>query len=312
MISATTPVSQLLNRLRMRQIALLLAIEQRGTLGKAARELGMTQPAATKMLHELESALGAPLFARVGRTIQINQAGRQALLSFKGLQGTLEQLQRELQQVKAGKLGRIGIGSIMAASPTYLTRALAELKAQNPRLDISVHVGTNDRLMTQLDEGELDVVIGRVPGSVENYRFRPLAEEAVSIICASDHPLSASCAPGFGHISKYPWVLQPEGTPLRELIANEFAAHHAALAEGLLETSSTLITIHLVTRSQLLAVLPTSVAKGFARHGMLNTLRYRMRNQLATYGSIVRTDRPLAAQAAHFLQLLHQRTRLDW
>ena len=69
----TTP--QLLNRLRMRQIALILAIEDRRTLRAAAGQLGLTQPAATKMLHELESALGQSLFDRVGRGLQLNCAG---------------------------------------------------------------------------------------------------------------------------------------------------------------------------------------------------------------------------------------------
>ena len=62
----TTPTPQLLNRLRMRQVALLLAIDRMGTLRAAAHELGMTQPAATKMLHELEHALGHALFERAG------------------------------------------------------------------------------------------------------------------------------------------------------------------------------------------------------------------------------------------------------
>ena len=61
---------QLLNRLRMRQMALILAIDERRTLRAAAAQLGMTQPAATKMLHELEIALGQPLFERVGRGLQ--------------------------------------------------------------------------------------------------------------------------------------------------------------------------------------------------------------------------------------------------
>ncbi|MEK7919828.1 LysR family transcriptional regulator, partial [Burkholderia contaminans] len=58
---------QLLNRLRMRQIALLLAVDECSTLRAAADQMGLTQPAATKMLAELESALGQRLFDRVGR-----------------------------------------------------------------------------------------------------------------------------------------------------------------------------------------------------------------------------------------------------
>ncbi|MGE8444476.1 MAG: helix-turn-helix domain-containing protein, partial [Comamonas testosteroni] len=70
---------QLLNRLRMRQVALILAIDERQTLRAAAAELGLTQPAATKMLQELEDALGQPLFERVGRRLQRNAAGERVL-----------------------------------------------------------------------------------------------------------------------------------------------------------------------------------------------------------------------------------------
>ncbi|MEO8121428.1 MAG: LysR family transcriptional regulator, partial [Rhodoferax sp.] len=53
-MSTSDPTPQLLNRLRMRQVSLLLAIEQHGTLRGASEALGLTQPGATKMLHELE------------------------------------------------------------------------------------------------------------------------------------------------------------------------------------------------------------------------------------------------------------------
>ncbi len=68
-------VPALLSRLRMRQIVLLLAIEERGTLRAAAAQLNMTQSAASKMLHELELAIGQPLFERVGRGLALTAAG---------------------------------------------------------------------------------------------------------------------------------------------------------------------------------------------------------------------------------------------
>ena len=77
--------SQLLNRLRMRQIALLLAVDECSTLRAASDRIGLTQPAATKMLAELESALGQPLFDRVGRGLVINPAGARVLGYFRGI-----------------------------------------------------------------------------------------------------------------------------------------------------------------------------------------------------------------------------------
>lgn len=299
-------LTQLLNRLRMRQVALLLAIEESGTLGAAARQLGMTQPAATKMLAELEGTLGQRLFERAGRALQINDAGRQALLGFKGVRGTLEQLQRELHELQLGLSGRLSIGSLMAASPTYLTLALAKLQQQRPLLSVQVEVGTSQRLMALLDEGRLDVVIGRVPGAAADYRFKPLSEEPIALVCAPGHPLEKSRKLTFERLRQFPWVLQPEGTPMREVVLQEFQVHHAPLPSGLLETSSTLITVHLVSRTHMIAALPRSVAKGFQKHRMLAVLPYALRHSLASYGSVVRADRPLSSQAQHFLHLLHE------
>lgn len=304
--------SPLFNRLRMRQLALLIAIEEAGTLMSAARAIGMTQPAATKMLHELEDALGQKLFDRAGRGLRLNAAGQRTLLSFRGVLGTIEQLQRELSDLRLGQAGQITIGSIMAASPTYLTLALARLKKSYPLLSVVVEVGTSDRLMEQLDEGSLDVIIGRVPGASRGYAFRPLSEEAIALVCAPGHALARARNPSFDRLISYPWVLQPNGSPMRDVINHEFADHHVPLPNGLVETSSTMITVHLVSRTEMLAALPLSVAKGLQRHGMLGLIRYEIRHQLASYGSIVRSDRPLSIQTQHFLDLIHAGESATW
>ena len=76
----TPSTEQLLNRLRLRQAALLIAIDDRLTLRAAAAQLGMSQPAASKMLRELEEAVGEALFERVGRGLRFNGAARQGAL----------------------------------------------------------------------------------------------------------------------------------------------------------------------------------------------------------------------------------------
>lgn len=309
---SSQPVAQLLNRLRLRQVVLMLGVEEHGTLGAAAKAIGISQPGATKMLHEMEEALGQEIFDRVGRTLRMNAAGRRVLLSFRGLLGTMEQLQRDLQELQLGRAGQLALGSIMAASPTYLTLALAKLKAEYPMLSVRIEVGTSDHLMGQLDEGSLDIVIGRVPGSTGAYRFAPLSEEAISVVCAPNHPLARIRQPQFDRLTQYPWVLQPQGNPMRDVVMQEFTEHHSPLPAGLLETSSTLITVHLVNRTKMIAVLPQSVAKGFQKHKMLGLVNYTMGHHLASYGSIVRVDRPLSAQAKNFMRLLHEEGSDAW
>jgi DNA-binding transcriptional LysR family regulator len=300
----TTP--QLMNRLRMRQVALLLAIDEAGTLSGAASQLGLTQPAATKMLNELELALGQRLFDRMGRGLQRNAAGERVTGFFRSIRGSMEALNQELEALRLGGAGKLAIGSIMAASPGRLTRALLRLKAEVPLLSVEIAVDTSDRLLGQLREGVLELVVGRkaaVPGVPCN--FRPIDDEELAVVAGTQHPLARRRWLDFASLQSYPWILQPQGSPMRELIEREFRHHDVELPRGLMETGSILTTINLVRSSEMLGVIPRAVAKGHAEHGMLCALPYRFRQSLEAYGSLVPRDRPLSAPAARFLELLH-------
>lgn len=300
----TTP--QLMNRLRMRQVALLLAVDELGTLSAAAGHMGLTQPAATKMLNELELALGQRLFDRVGRGLRRNEAGERVTGFFRSIRGSVEALNQELEAVRRGGAGKLAIGSIMAASPGRLTRALLDLKHEFPLASMEIAVDTSDRLLAQLREGVLEVVVGRLaPVAGVDCVFRRIDDEALAVIAANQHPLARRRKLPFEALLDYSWVLQPQGSPMRDLVDNEFRHQHAASPRGLIETGSILTTINLVRSSQMLGVIPEAVARGHADHGMVITLPYRFRHTLEAYGSIVPRDRPKSALAARFLALLH-------
>lgn len=302
----TLNVPALLARLRMRQIVLLLAIDDRGTLRAAAAQLNMTQSAASKMLHELELALGQPLFERVGRGLALTPAGACVMEYFRGMRGTVSSLARELDELRLGSAGKLFIGSIMAASPGHLTDALLRLKQTYPLLAVEISTGTSDLLIRQLNEGRLDVVIGRMLTLPErNFLFRPIGEEALSVIAAVDHPLARKRRVGFDAMQAYPWILQPQGSPMREVMEHEFRSHNTAMPAGLIESASILTTTNLAMKSQMLGVIPESVASRYARHGLLAILPYQIQQMLTAFGSIVPRDRPLSAAGRHFVDLLH-------
>lgn len=293
----------------MRQVALLLAIGRHGTLRAAAVELGMTQPAATKMLQELEQALGQPLFDRVGRGLQFSPAGRAALASFTGLQGHFAALTRELGELAAGGAGRLRVGSIMAASPAVLSEALIQLKALYPRLTLDITVDTSDRLIEGLRGGGLDLVIGRVPPEAPpGLTFVPLAEEALSLVVSPSHPLAKQVRVAWRDLMRFPWILQPAGSPMRDLLDQEFRSENSRPPTGLVETSSILTTTNLLTHSEMIAVIPTEVAERYERHGMLVALRYSLRQRLSAYGLITQEGRPLTPPASELISFLKART----
>lgn len=301
----TTPTPQLLNRLRMRQVALLLAIGQHHTLRAAAAQLGLTQPAATKMLQELESALGHALFDRVGRGLQLTDAGRCVLAYFEGLQGHFDALTRELGELEQGSAGKLCIGSIMAASPAVLTQALIRLKALYPLLTIEITVDTSDRLTEALRRGDLDLVIGRVPDAhADAFSFTPIAEEALSIVASPQHPLARQARVVWAELMRFPWILQPHGSPMREVMEHEFKSQRSRPPRGLIETASILTTTHLIGSSDMLAVMPTEVAERYEAHGLVACLRYAVGQRLSVYGTITAQGRPAGPAATRLLAFL--------
>jgi DNA-binding transcriptional LysR family regulator len=309
-MTSSPRTDQLLNRLRMRQIALMLAIDEFHTLRAAARHMGMTQPAASNMLRELEEALGEALFDRVGRGLTLNPAGEAVLNVFRGMRNSVASLERELHELRLGSSGKLLIGAISATLPN-LSTPMAALKEEYPLLSIELNADTSDRLIELLRDGKLDVVIGRMPEPSspvnQDCLFTPIGEEALSVVAACDHPLAQ--IPGkrrleFRALLDYPWIFQLRGSPIREIVEQEFRSHRAALPPGLVETSSFLTIIDLVAHSRMIAVIPYSLADRFARHSLLRILPYTFTHLLTSWGSLIYRDRHINTVMRRFLDLM--------
>ncbi|MDR3221743.1 MAG: LysR family transcriptional regulator [Candidatus Accumulibacter sp.] len=302
----------LLNRIRMRQVLLMLAIHEHGTLHAAAEHLGMTQSAASKMLHELEAAVGETLFDREGRGLRLNPAGQAMMNACRGLRGTMTLLSKELSELRQGSAEKIFIGSILVALPECLSDTLLRIKRIYPLLSVDVTIGTSDRLLEQLRDGVLDIVIGRLPRpgdpSYQECVFHPIGEEDVSIIASPRHPLVERAKQGrvsFAALLDYPWILQSKGSPSREVIDQECISHGLDMPACFVETSSLIYTATLLTRENMLAVAPGSIAAQYVESGWLSIVPYDFRHKLSPWGSIVRRDRHGSPAKDMLLEVLH-------
>jgi molybdate transport repressor ModE-like protein len=305
-----TPVSarQLLQRLRLRQVALLLALQRLGTLRAAAAELGMTQPAATQMLQELERALDLPLFERAGRGLRATGAGEEVMSHFQGLHGSLESLARALEGLREGGGGVLAVGCIPASSPTLLVQAVARLKRERPLLKLRIVSETSDHLMDLLDQGELDLVIGRVPEghSHGDYDSTVLASEPLSVVVGPKNSRARQKKLKLPQLVSDPWVLQPRPSPMREVLEQEFRLHGLDIPRNLVETAEMHTTVFLINEAPMVAVLPAALAARHEREGLLRVLPLSLHRTLEPYRAIVPRQRPVGAAAQRLLALLKE------
>jgi DNA-binding transcriptional LysR family regulator len=177
-----------------------------------------------------------------------------------------------------------------------------------PALTVAVAVETSDKLLEQLARGDLDVVVGRlVEGYARrDYRMEPLQGEALALVVRPGHRLARKRGVRLQDLAGMPWVLQPKGSPMRELLEHELRAGDMDLPADLVETSSILTTAGLVLDGDHVAVLPSEVARRYAEHGMFAVLPVRLARELEPYGSIVHRARPLSAAAQCFLRELRR------
>ena len=288
----------------MRQLSLLLALHEHRSLRKAAEQIGLTQPAATKMLHEMEAVTGLKLFDRLRRGVQPTVYGevmtRYAQVVFSDLNGVRD----ELVAIESGNIGKIRVGAIMAPAPQLLTDTLLVLKQRHPRLAPSIQIDTSDVLITALLQDRLDVAIGRVPDTWDSSEimFEPIAEEALSVVASVSNPEVRNRKATLAGLLQYPWVLQAHPSPMRKVLELVFMESGLIMPINILETSSMLLTTSLLRQSDMLAVMPTVVAKHYEERKTLGIVPLKIKRQIAPYGIITRKGRILSPATQVFIR----------
>jgi DNA-binding transcriptional LysR family regulator len=303
-------VSTLHGRLKMQHLRLLVAIEERGSLRQAAEALTLTQPAVSKMLQDMEDILGVALFERHARGLRPTRFGGAATRYAKLVFADMAGLRDELVALESGKIGRVRVGAVMAPTPGLLANVIRRLNRDHPQLEIAVQVDTSDVLVPLLERDQLDLVLGRVPEGwdASGLAFEQLGEEGLAIVVGPDHPLARRRKPQFAELARFPWIMQPRPSPMRALIDRSFEDAGVAPPPSTIETAAVLMTTSLLTDSELIAVLPASVAAYYAQQGALTVLPLPLPRKLGPFGIVTRRGRPASAPMSVLIDALRAQT----
>src|SRR4051812_31317405 len=146
-------------RLKTRQLLLLVALDEEGNIHRAAEVLKMTQPAASKLLKDIEEVLGVALFDRLPRGMRPTASGEAMIRHARSALASLNQSHDEVQALKAGRYGQVSVGAITTPGIMLLPQAISRVKHAHPTLRVSLQVETSDVLMQRLTEGKLDFIV---------------------------------------------------------------------------------------------------------------------------------------------------------
>ncbi len=312
-----SPQDEFIRRgLKLTHLRLLAALQETGQISGAAAKLAITQPAASRLMADLERIVGVDLHQRHARGVALTQAGEAIADKAQAILRGLDEAHELIGEVSQGISGRVRLGSVTGPALELVLPVLRELRVAYPEIEISVDVDTSDKLAEGLLSRELDFYIGRLPQGVDgrSVRMRRIGPEPLGLIARSGHALNARCGLKIADCLAYDWVMQPAGGLMRRTIETYLLEEGLALPQRILGTSSLLLTLAIISETNAIAPVALSVGQFYARRnalgGNIRVLDIRERLAVSAYSIVLPAQRDLSSAAARVLEGLEERIRL--
>lgn len=250
--------------IKMRHLHCLMVVAQERSMLKAADLLGLTQPAVSKTIAELEAVVGRSLLDRHPRGVDLTPAGQvlveHAGASLRSLREGLDAAagQPHLQQVS------VAIGALPTVSGTFLPAAIKHLCQTTPSLHVRVAGGTNAQLMARLRQGELELVFGRLPepSDMPGLEFEQLLLENLVAAVRPEHPLARLRRVEPSALAAYPFILPAYGTEIRRTVDSYLLAQRIPLPGCVIDTLDSVFGARFVHTSDAIWFLPEGLVHG--------------------------------------------------
>ncbi len=274
---SSMPVRQYLERLprylSMRQMRMLAAVAEHGSVLKASRALRVAQPSVSRTLTELEAALGVRLFERSARGMTLTVFGEALLRRVKTIFGELRDADEDLRSLKEGWHGHIHIGCTRLLSAGLLAPLLSALMRERPGLNFSMLEADSDALLEALRNRSVDIALGRLPASgnrAEDLDYELLFQEELLLVAGSDHRLARQPRVSLKDLANECWGLPMPSSMLYRVIEQTFASVDRPLPAAHVQADSVDIMLQLVESGDVITLVPASLASEKAS-------RYRIR-----------------------------------
>lgn len=296
------------SHLKTRHLVLLAELGRHGSIQRAAQAASLTQPAASKLLGELEHALGVPLFERLPRGVVPTWYGEVLIRRAGAALAEMDAAHQEVMALLSGLSGRVAVGSVLTPSAGLVPDAVKLLKSRHHKLHVSISVDTSKPLIERLRAGELDLVIGRIldAGLAEELQFEPLTDEPHSVIAGAGHPLAARAALRLADLAEQAWILPPAGSILRDRLTALFLSQGLEPPGETVETLALPVATNLLIGSQMVAALPEELVRPYLDAGLLVVLPFAPGLRMDMYGIVTRRRHRLSPGAQAMLDALRE------
>ncbi|WP_309950055.1 MULTISPECIES: LysR family transcriptional regulator [Variovorax] len=288
MQSIRNTLNKTLNLDQLKSFGLVI---ETGSFSAAADRLGLTQPAVSLQIRQLERKLAVRLVERVGRRAKATPAGIALLQHAQHIETAVENAIDALADHTSGVTGRVRLGTGATACLHFLPALLRSLREQFPALSIVVSTGNTDDQVRKVEENSIDLALVTLPAAGRSLSVMPVLDDEFVAIGRSDlAPLKARVGPG--DLAALPLVLFEPAANTRKLVDRWFAAE-GLQPQPVMELGSVEAMKEMVAAGLGYGIVPRMSMAGRGAHPDLKTSRLEP-GMHRTLAIVIRRDKPVS------------------
>ncbi|HYM09137.1 MAG TPA: LysR family transcriptional regulator [Bryobacterales bacterium] len=283
------------------QLRSFVEVARLKNFSRAAGKLGLTQPAISTQIRQLEEEFGVRLFDRIGKKVFLTQPG----ILLLDHAGKILNVQKEafdaLRDLLPSPAGHLLLGATEASCLYLLPKVFAAFKKKHPEVKITVYRNFTTKIVQKLQEDSVDLGFVSLPVDVREIATIPLFREPVDVAVPAGHPLASKASVTVEEIARYPWIF-PRASRTRQTLDELFRGVrqpvHVTMELSGVETIKRFIVIGLG-----ISLLSRSYAAAEVKAGTLKLIPLaepRLERQL---GLAYRTDRYLSRSTQAFIDI---------
>lgn len=295
-------------RLKLRHLQCFLEVARLGHVGRAAHQLGVTQPAVSKTLAELEQILAARLFARTRKGLVLTSAGE--VFQHHASTGIVA-LQQAIESVAQGRMRGetvIRVGALPTVAARMMPQAVQSLMDARPDATVSLVSGPNRFLIERLKARDIDVVVGRLAGPEQmiGLSFEQLYSERLAMVVRPGHPLLAETPLDLRRLAGHTFIMPTTEDITRPIVERFLIAGGVGAVPQRIETVSSDFARVFLERSDAVWIISYGVVALEIAAGALVELPADMIGTIGPVGMTRRADDRPSPILSAFMQATRQ------
>lgn len=297
-------------RLKLRDLEVLASVVETGSMGKAAKKLGISQPGVSKSIVELEDALGVRLLDRSRRGIVPTPYGLALQRKGAAVFNELRQAVQHIDFLADPTKGEVRIGATAPIAISLISPVVNALSREHPKMLFHVFAAGTDKLYSAVADRRVDFAVCRMIDRPPNeLAADTLFHDAFVVMASADHPLTRRRKLAWADLSEEPWTLFPIDSAFGSVVADAFRESGIEPPRATVVSESFDFQRELLATGRFLTVLPSFMLK-FPHKGLsIKALPVSLTNARMPVGLITLKDRSLTPPVQLFIDRLRAHAR---